>query len=386
MAVVRLPEASSRPSRPRSCASTSRTTPSSRPTPCSGPWRAAEVAGPTGVYDLIHGDDRVAATGAGRELSELQALVTAQEDLVDVRLATTTDQALAIDDGYPSPVRLSATPEPRDDDGAVRHAGSRPAMLATAWLSVSPYDEFSMFHENAEEFGLPYDGPPVVRREAVDLGDGRQLERAGVGRRRRPSWSCCTAARRTPTRGTRSRWRSAVRWWPSTCPATATPTARRTRSRSTPGAERRRRRRRPSARSRPSAARGRRHVARRHDGARARGRRTPSSCAGSCSSTSRPGVDRRQGRGDHRLRRRARELPQLRRPPGPHGRVQPDPDACRRCGGASSTTPSSATTARWVWRYARHAHRQPRRRRGRDRRRHRQPLSGTSSRRLDRAR
>jgi len=41
----------------------------------------------------------VAATGAGRELSELQALVTAQEDLVDVRLATTTDQALAIDDG-----------------------------------------------------------------------------------------------------------------------------------------------------------------------------------------------------------------------------------------------------------------------------------------------
>ena len=27
-----------------------------------------------------------------------------------------------------------------------------------------PYDEFSMFHENAEEFGLPYDGPPTVRR------------------------------------------------------------------------------------------------------------------------------------------------------------------------------------------------------------------------------
>ena len=38
-----------------------------------------------------------------------------------------------------------------------------------------PYDEMSMFHENAEEFGLPYDGPPVVRREAVDLGDGRAL-------------------------------------------------------------------------------------------------------------------------------------------------------------------------------------------------------------------
>lgn len=38
-----------------------------------------------------------------------------------------------------------------------------------------PYDEFAYFHENAEEFGIPYDGPPAVRREAVDLGDGRAL-------------------------------------------------------------------------------------------------------------------------------------------------------------------------------------------------------------------
>jgi pimeloyl-ACP methyl ester carboxylesterase len=37
------------------------------------------------------------------------------------------------------------------------------------------YDEFSFFHENAEEFGLPYDGPPTVRRETVPLGDGRSL-------------------------------------------------------------------------------------------------------------------------------------------------------------------------------------------------------------------
>jgi pimeloyl-ACP methyl ester carboxylesterase len=36
------------------------------------------------------------------------------------------------------------------------------------------YDEFSMFHENAEEFGIPYE-PPTVRRESVDLGDGRRL-------------------------------------------------------------------------------------------------------------------------------------------------------------------------------------------------------------------
>ena len=36
------------------------------------------------------------------------------------------------------------------------------------------YDEFSMFHENAEEFGIPF-VPPVVRRDSVDLGDGRRL-------------------------------------------------------------------------------------------------------------------------------------------------------------------------------------------------------------------
>jgi pimeloyl-ACP methyl ester carboxylesterase len=38
-----------------------------------------------------------------------------------------------------------------------------------------PYDEFSMFKENAEEFGLPYDGPPTVERRSVVMDDGRQL-------------------------------------------------------------------------------------------------------------------------------------------------------------------------------------------------------------------
>jgi len=38
-----------------------------------------------------------------------------------------------------------------------------------------PYDEFSMFHENAEEFGLPYAGPPVVRRESVEVEPDRRL-------------------------------------------------------------------------------------------------------------------------------------------------------------------------------------------------------------------
>jgi pimeloyl-ACP methyl ester carboxylesterase len=37
------------------------------------------------------------------------------------------------------------------------------------------YDEFGLFHENAEEFGLPYDGPPTVRRASVEVGPGRHL-------------------------------------------------------------------------------------------------------------------------------------------------------------------------------------------------------------------
>jgi pimeloyl-ACP methyl ester carboxylesterase len=37
------------------------------------------------------------------------------------------------------------------------------------------YDEFSMFHENASEYGIPYDGPPTVRREHVEVEPGRHL-------------------------------------------------------------------------------------------------------------------------------------------------------------------------------------------------------------------
>ena len=37
------------------------------------------------------------------------------------------------------------------------------------------YDEFGLFHENAAEFGLPYEGPPTVRRESVEVEPGRSL-------------------------------------------------------------------------------------------------------------------------------------------------------------------------------------------------------------------
>jgi pimeloyl-ACP methyl ester carboxylesterase len=47
--------------------------------------------------------------------------------------------------------------------------------MAPSPVERIPYDEFSMFRENADEFGIPYDGPPVVRREAVEVEPGRRL-------------------------------------------------------------------------------------------------------------------------------------------------------------------------------------------------------------------
>jgi pimeloyl-ACP methyl ester carboxylesterase len=38
-----------------------------------------------------------------------------------------------------------------------------------------PYDEFGLFHENAAEYGLPYDGPPDVRRVDVEVAPGRRV-------------------------------------------------------------------------------------------------------------------------------------------------------------------------------------------------------------------
>jgi pimeloyl-ACP methyl ester carboxylesterase len=37
------------------------------------------------------------------------------------------------------------------------------------------YDEFGLFHENAEEFGLPFEKAPVVRRVWVEVAPGRKL-------------------------------------------------------------------------------------------------------------------------------------------------------------------------------------------------------------------
>ncbi|MFD0686210.1 alpha/beta fold hydrolase [Actinomadura fibrosa] len=41
--------------------------------------------------------------------------------------------------------------------------------------SDTEYDEFGLFHENAEEAGLPWSGPPLVRRESVEVGPGQRI-------------------------------------------------------------------------------------------------------------------------------------------------------------------------------------------------------------------
>ncbi len=50
---------------------------------------------------------------------------------------------------------------------------SKPIGISTG--SVENYDEFGYFAENAAEFNIPFDAPPVVRRETVVLDDGREM-------------------------------------------------------------------------------------------------------------------------------------------------------------------------------------------------------------------
>ena len=49
-----------------------------------------------------------------------------------------------------------------------------------------PYDEFSMFHENAAEFGLPYDGPPERAPRAHRSRRRAPAQLARLGRRASP--------------------------------------------------------------------------------------------------------------------------------------------------------------------------------------------------------
>jgi pimeloyl-ACP methyl ester carboxylesterase len=57
-------------------------------------------------------------------------------------------------------------------------------MRSTDAVTPAPaYDEFGLFHENAQEFGIAFDAPPIVRRVAVEVDDGYELSalRWGAG-------------------------------------------------------------------------------------------------------------------------------------------------------------------------------------------------------------
>jgi pimeloyl-ACP methyl ester carboxylesterase len=41
--------------------------------------------------------------------------------------------------------------------------------------AAQTYDEFGLFHENAQEYGIEWSGPPHVRRATVEVGSGRHI-------------------------------------------------------------------------------------------------------------------------------------------------------------------------------------------------------------------
>ena len=77
----------------------------------------------------------------------------------------------------PSPA--ARTTAERRRSGIAAFLARRNAQRAYGTLVGVPeleaYDEFGLFHENAAEYGLPYDGPPEVRRVDVEVSPGRAV-------------------------------------------------------------------------------------------------------------------------------------------------------------------------------------------------------------------
>ncbi len=48
-------------------------------------------------------------------------------------------------------------------------------MRSTGVVTNPTYDEFGLFHQNAEEFGIDRREPPTVQRVSADVGDGAQI-------------------------------------------------------------------------------------------------------------------------------------------------------------------------------------------------------------------
>ena len=72
-------------------------------------------------------------------------------------------------------VNLPLSGQPDRTPGPRRNPGTAVTLASMPGTERIPYDEFGMFHENAEEFGIRYEGPPTVRRESMTVGSGRTL-------------------------------------------------------------------------------------------------------------------------------------------------------------------------------------------------------------------
>ena len=74
--------------------------------------------------------------------------------------------------GYPKRHLSNVTNVGRQRRGSLRVAALGSMTGPTVRV---PYDEFAYFGDNASEFGIAYDGPPMVRRALVDVGPSRRI-------------------------------------------------------------------------------------------------------------------------------------------------------------------------------------------------------------------
>ncbi len=208
-------------------------------------------------------------------------------------------------------------------------------------MATVEYDEFGLFQENAEEYDIPWRGPPAVRREFVEVGDGRRVSAlvwgdadpdlvlVHGGAQNAHTWDTVALALDRPLVAVdlpghgHSDWREDRRYWPVDN-AKDVATAIRALA--------------------PSAAPRGRHVARRAHVGRARG--APSR-AGAAADARRRDTGRRprQGGADRGVRRRARAVRVVRRDPRAHRRLQPDTHRVVAAARHPAQRPRAATTA-----------------------------------------
>ena len=214
----------------------------------------------------------------------------------------------------------------QDDGGEAAVFGHRrilspPGRPACVWDTAGvpgliPYDEFGLFHENAAEYGLPFDGPPDVRRVDVEVAPGRrvsslqwgantghpELVLVHGGAQNAHTWDTVALALGRPLLAVDLPGHGHSDAGPEGAVSAGSNGAR-------PGGR--------GARAGAHRPRGRRDVARRHVLPRAGGPR-PGTGPRPRARRHHAGGHGREGGPGHQLRERSRQLRQLRRAPRPH--------------------------------------------------------------------